>query len=71
MIRMHIFGYHQQRNFASRSPVGARAGQIIFFYTGVPDTVYNRKYQLGHNFEEIVRMWNPTMLLPKMYLENK
>lgn len=52
-------------------PVGSRVGQIIFFYTGIPDTVYNGKYQSGHNFEEIVRMWNPTMLLPKLYLEKK
>lgn len=50
-------------------PVGARIGQIIFFYTGTPDSVYNGKYQTGNNLKEIVDKWDPSMMLPKLYLE--
>lgn len=50
-------------------PVGARIGQIIFFYTGIPDTVYAGKYQDGNSLKEIVENWNPSMLLPKAYLD--
>lgn len=51
-------------------PVGARIGQIIFFYTGIPDTIYAGKYQNGKDLKEIVENWNPSMLLPKAYLDN-
>lgn len=51
-------------------PVGARIGQIIFFYTGTPDTTYSGKYQVGTNIEEIVGSWNPSMLLPKAHCDN-
>ena len=50
-------------------PVGSRIGQIIFFYTGIPDTVYSGKYQVGNSIEEIVDKWDPSMLLPKAYLD--
>lgn len=50
-------------------PVGARIGQIIFFYTGAPDTVYSGKYQNGYNLQEIVKNWHPSMLLPKAFLD--
>jgi dCTP deaminase len=48
-------------------PVGSRIGQIVFFYTGIPDTTYSGKYQDGNNVKEIVERWNPSMLLPKAY----
>lgn len=50
-------------------PVGARIGQIIFFYTGTPDTVYSGKYQTGTTLDEIVAKWEPSMMLPKLHLE--
>jgi dCTP deaminase len=50
-------------------PVGARIGQIIFFYTGEPDAVYSGKYQDGKDIHEIVEKWNPSMLLPRAYLD--
>ena len=52
-------------------PVGARIGQIIFFYTGIPDSVYNGKYQTGNNLEEIVKSWDPSMMLPRLSVERK
>ncbi len=51
-------------------PVGARIAQIIFFYTGVPDTIYKGKYQSGNNLQEVVANWHPNMMLPKLYLDN-
>ena len=52
-------------------PVGSRVGQIVFFYMGRPDTVYSGKYQKGDTIAEIVESWNPTMMLPKAYLDRK
>ncbi|CAH6420095.1 DUTP diphosphatase [uncultured virus] len=50
-------------------PIGARIGQIIFFYMGIPDTVYSGKYQTSFNLKEVVDNWSPSMLLPKLHLE--
>lgn len=51
-------------------PVGARIGQIIFFYTGICENQYKGKYQISSNLEELVSTWEPSMMLPKLYLEN-
>jgi dCTP deaminase len=50
-------------------PVGSRIGQIIFMRTGEPDTIYNGKYQPFTDIDTIVRTWNPTLMLPKAYLD--
>lgn len=50
-------------------PVGARIGQVIFLYTGTPDTQYSGKYQKGSNLEEVVANWSPESMLPKAYLD--
>jgi dCTP deaminase len=50
-------------------PVGSRIGQIIFLYTGCPDTVYSGKYQSCNNLDEMVKSWNPKMMLPKAFLD--
>jgi len=50
-------------------PVGSRVGQLVFLYTGIPDSIYSGKYQTGSNLQEIVKGWNPTMLLPKLHTE--
>lgn len=52
-------------------PIGSRVGQIIFFYTGIPDNPYNGKYQSTNDLEELVKTWDPTAMLPKLYLENQ
>lgn len=51
-------------------PFCARMGQIVFFYTGKSDTTYKGKYQKGDNLEEIVKNWQPDMMLPKLFLDN-
>lgn len=50
-------------------PVGSRIGQIIFFYTGLSDKIYEGKYQSSKNIEQIVKDWNPKMILPKLHLD--
>lgn len=50
-------------------PVGARVGQIIFLYTGTPNNTYAGKYQTGDSLEEVVKNWDPTMMLPRAYLD--
>lgn len=50
-------------------PIGARIGQIIFLYTGIPENTYSGKYQTGDSLEQIVSNWTPTMMLPRTYLD--
>lgn len=52
-------------------PVGARVGQIIFFHMGTPEIPYAGKYQKGNTLDEIVKNWDPSMMLPKAYLDRK
>lgn len=52
-------------------PVGARVGQIIFLYTGTPDTSYKGKYQSHTSIDDIVKAWNPSMMLPKLYMDKE
>lgn len=52
-------------------PIGARVGQIVFFYMGTPDTIYSGKYQKGDTLNEIVNSWDPSMMLPKAYLDRR
>jgi dCTP deaminase len=53
--------------------VGRRVAQIIFFDTG--DTVddYSRsgKYQTVADIEEIKASWNPSSMLPRLYLDRE
>jgi|LakMenE18May11ns_1017448.scaffolds.fasta_scaffold9651584_1 dCTP deaminase len=58
-------------------PVGKRIGQIIFFYTGIPNKQYEGKYQTKNtplinesskiDIKSIVDNWNPNLMLPKAY----
>jgi deoxycytidine triphosphate deaminase len=50
-------------------PLNARIGQIVFFYTGKTDVPYKGKYQKEDSLEEIIKNWEPEMMLPKLYLD--
>jgi len=52
-------------------PVGARVGQVIFFYTGTPDSIYKGKYQNGDCLQDVVNNWTPKMMLPKLYKDKE
>lgn len=50
--------------------VGRRIAQIIFFETGqIESDGYEKKgkYQTTESLEDLKQMWNPSMMLPKMY----
>ena len=47
-------------------PVGARIGQIIFFYTGVPKFYLKGETQTAENMQTMVRTWDPSQMLPKI-----
>lgn len=54
--------------------VGKRIAQIIFFETdGIIDKSYNDsgKYQTANNLEELQKIWKPSDMIPKLYLEYK
>lgn len=48
-------------------PVGRRIGQLVFFYTGYPDQVYQGKYQSSLSLSELVSSWSPEKMLPQGY----
>lgn len=48
-------------------PVGARIAQIVFFYTGIPESSYRGNYQCSDNLETLVSTWSPSNMLPKLY----
>lgn len=52
-------------------PVGARVAQIAFHHTGPVHRVYGRtgKYQQGNDLEDLLRLWTPSRMLPRAYLD--
>lgn len=52
--------------------VGKRVGQVVFLYTGLAENPYNGKYHNHNNDgpEETFKNWTPSMLLPKLHLED-
>lgn len=48
---------------------GSRIGQIIFFYTGEPESVYSGKYQKEHDLQTLIKNWTPEDLLPKCHMD--
>ena len=50
-------------------PVNCRIAQIVFLYTGLTDKPYKSKYQQSDDIEEIMRTWNPEMMLPRGYMD--
>lgn len=59
-------------------PVGERIGQLVFHRTGPVDGGYGSgvrgvsdKYQTGNNLDEIIAAWQPEMMLPKAYKDER
>ncbi|HMQ96148.1 MAG TPA: deoxycytidine triphosphate deaminase [Candidatus Saccharibacteria bacterium] len=55
-------------------PVGERVGQLIFHHTGPVEGGYadgrggvSGKYQYTDNLEELVKSWQPSMMLPRAF----
>lgn len=54
-------------NFSIKIPVGARVGQIVFFYTGETEIPYQGKYQGTLELKNLVETWSPECMLPRLY----
>ncbi|MBI1857396.1 deoxycytidine triphosphate deaminase [Candidatus Saccharibacteria bacterium] len=60
-------------------PVGERIAQAVFLETGPVDGSYGEgrhngfsgKYQTGTNLKEIIKNWQPEMLLPRAYKDKR
>ncbi len=60
-------------------PVGERIAQVIFHQTGKVagnyglgrDKGYSGKYQTGTNFDQIVKTWSPSKMLPQAYKDQR
>lgn len=59
-------------------PVGERIGQLIFHHTGPVDGGYadgrggmSGKYQHTDDLEELIRTWEPSMMLPRAFKDNR
>jgi len=60
-------------------PVGERIAQVVFHDTGPVDgsyglgrnNGYSGKYQQGNDLIEIIKLWNPSMMLPKSYNDQR
>ena len=51
-------------------PIGARLGQIVFFYTEGTNNPYKGKYQVSNDLAELIANWQPSDMLPKLYMDN-
>ncbi len=63
---------NNSENYIIPLVVGRRIAQIIFFETGPiigADYSVSGKYNPGKNLEELKKKWNPSMMLPKLYLD--
>lgn len=49
--------------------VGMRIAQIVFMYTGEVETPYQSKYQTTDDLEQLKKDWQPSDMLPKIYLD--
>ncbi len=60
-------------------PVGERIAQIIFHDTGEVegnyghgrDAGFSGKYQTGSNLKELIANWEPSLMLPRAYKDNR
>lgn len=59
-------------------PVGERVGQLIFHHTGPVEGGYAQgrdgmsgKYQHTDDLDELIRTWNPTMMLPRAFKDSR
>lgn len=47
-------------------PVDSRVGQIVFYYSNVPIKSYEGKYQSTKDLDQLMMIWKPEDMLPKL-----
>jgi hypothetical protein len=60
-------------------PVGERIAQIIFHETGEVEGNYGHgrddgfsgKYQTGSDIEQLIKNWEPSLMLPRAYKDSR
>lgn len=75
-ITLEIFNLNKHESVIL--PVGERMGQLIFHKTGKVKGDYSDgrnnmsgKYQHTDDIEQLIKDWNPSMLLPKSYKDSR
>jgi len=76
-LTLEIYNLNERENILL--PVGERIAQVIFHDTGPVignyglgrDNGYSGKYQEGDDLTEIIKSWNPSMMLPRSYKDQR
>jgi deoxycytidine triphosphate deaminase len=77
--RLTLEIYNLNQNEIMLLPVGERIAQIIFHETGYVEGNYGEgrdegfsgKYQTGTNLDELIRDWEPSLMLPRAYKDDR
>lgn len=64
---------HNLNDEAVPLPAGERVAQLIFHRTGDVGRHYGKggKYQVGRDIEEIIKVWQPSDMLPRSYADER
>ncbi len=76
-LTLEIFNLNQHR--VVLLPVGERIAQAVFYETGEVEGSYGEgrhggfsgKYQSGTNLNELIKNWQPSMMLPRAYKDKR
>lgn len=49
--------------------VGSRIAQIVFMRTGEVSKTYESKYQTSDDMDKLIECWQPSGMLPKLYMD--
>jgi deoxycytidine triphosphate deaminase len=76
-LTLEIFNLNQHETVLL--PVGERIAQAVFYKTGHVEGNYGKgrnagfsgKYQTGTDLDTLIKNWNPSLMLPKAYLDKR
>jgi deoxycytidine triphosphate deaminase len=76
-LTLEIYNLNQHETMLL--PVGERIAQIVFHETGPVDGNYGQgrdkgfsgKYQTGTNVDELIKNWEPSLMLPRAYKDSR
>jgi dCTP deaminase len=76
-LTLEIFNLNQHETVLL--PVGERIAQAVFYKTGYVEGNYGKgrdkgfsgKYQTGTDLDTLIKNWNPSLMLPKAYLDKR
>ena len=76
-LTLEIYNLNQHETMLL--PVGERIAQIVFHETGEVDGNYGSgrnknfsgKYQTGTNLDELIKNWEPSLMLPRAYKDSR